>query len=434
MTKITDKQAHEKLVKARTVLLVTQPFWGCLALHLELVELPEDAPMQFKTMAVDGVHLYYFPCFVKKITDQELVAVVAHEVSHCCFKHMTRRGHRNPVIWNMAGDFLINSMLHKATFVLPNPHLYDAKYDALSTEEIYERIKDEVQKQLKQKQQGKGKGQGSKGQKKGQRQGNEQGDGDEDGEGGGISIPDTDLDIDPGMCGGVMDAAGPAEKHKSDGVEREWDANVRMAVNVAKRANAGTVPGYLERLISQLKEARVSWRELTRQFIDTSMTKDYSWSRPNRRSASTGNITPGFIADALHHMVFAVDTSGSIDMAMLTAFLSEISGALNDGTADKLTVVYADTRVAHVDEYMTGDVVKCEKIHGGGGTCFNNTMEWIKTNAPDAQCVVYLTDMLTSSFGEDPGMPVLWACYLPKASLDSINPPFGMKIAVDTSE
>ena len=432
----TDKKAHDRVVRARTVLLITQPFFGCLALQLKLVECDEKYPYQFKTMAVDGTHMYYFPEFVKSLSEPELIGVVGHEVMHCAFQHMTRRKHRNPVIWNMAGDYVINETIIKAGLKLPGKpcteaprvrdpkdktfyYLLDPKYAGMSTEEIYERIKEEVQQQLK-KQKGK-KGQQGK-----------------DGDGSGMAIPDTDLDldgidVDPGGCGGVIDAAGPGQKHENDNISREWEANVRMAVNVAKRANAGSVPGYLERLVEQLAEPRVSWREVTRQFIDQSMTKDYSWARPNRRFVGAGMHLPGFVPDALHHMVFVVDTSGSISNDMLQAMGSEIGGALNDGTADKLTVVYADTEVRHVDEWTPGDIPTF-KIHGGGGTCFNDSFRWIKENAPDTACIVYLTDMMTSSFGEDLGIPTLWAAYLPHRMLNGIKPPFGDVIPVDTSE
>lgn len=422
MSNYTNKKAHDKVIKARTVLLVTNPFFGCLALHLELVEVNDKSSVYHQTidtMAVDGVHMFYSPKFVETLSENELVGVVAHETMHCAFQHMTRRGHRNPAIYNIAGDFVINSDLVKANFTLPGKavpwgtkseekgHLLDPKFDGMSTEEVYERIKEEIEKQMQQ-----GGGKGGKG---------------------GRSIPGTDLNIDPGKCGGVIDAAGPDEKNKNDNIAREWNVTVRMAVNVAKRANAGTVPGYLERLVSQLQEPKVSWRELTRQFIDQSMSKDYSWSKPNRRYVSQGMILPGFIADALHHMIFVADTSGSVTMEMMKAFVSEVAGALGDGTADKLTILYADTEVRHVDEYTPGDIVAC-KVIGGGGTCFNDSFRWIKENAADAACVVYLTDMMTSSFGEDPGIPTLWACYLPAAQLASIKPPFGDMIPVDTSE
>lgn len=425
------KKAYDKVIKARTVLLVGQPFFGCLALHLNLIEITEGSALhgRCKTMAVDGINMYYWPPFIIEISEPELIGVVAHETMHCAFKHMTRRQHRNPVIWNFAGDYVINSDLLTAGFTLPEKRLHDTKYDKMSTEEVYERIKEEVEKQLKAQKQ---KGQGGKGGKKGQGGGgggDEEGDGDDENT---IYLPDTDLD--PSCCGSVIDAAGAGDKNTADNVDREWDATVRMAVNVAKRANAGTMPGYLERLVKQLHEPRVSWRELTRQFIDQSMSKDYSWSRPNRRHIAEGLVMPGFISDALHHLVFVVDTSGSIDGPMLEAMVSEMAGALNDGTADKLTVIYADAKVAGHDEYMPGDIIDCKHMAGGGGTDFADSFRWIKQNAGDAACIIYLTDMLTGSFGEDLGIPTMWAAFLPEAQLASIKPPFGNIIKVDTSE
>lgn len=416
---VKDKKAYDAVIRARTMLLVTQPFFGCLALHLDTVEVGEETAKMLPTMAVDGVHLFYNPAFVNKITDAELVGVCAHEVMHCALQHITRRGHRNPVIYNMAGDYVINGDLTKAGFALPKPHLCDAKYDGMSSEEVYERIKEQVEKQLQKQAKEQGKGKKQKG----------------DGEGG-MSMPDTDLNVpDPGGCGGFMDAGGQGNKDKAqaDSIRREWDANVRMAVNVAKRANAGKLPGYLDRLVSQLQEPKVSWRELTRQFIDNSMLKDYSWARPNRRFASQGLVLPGFVSDALHHLVMFIDVSGSVTHEMMTAMVSEGAGALNDGIADKLTVVYVDTAVRQVDEWLPGDLVQAKTV-GGGGTDFGSCMKWAKDHVADAACGIFLTDMMTSDFGEDPGFPMLWGAYLPHNMLAQVKVPFGTVVAVDTSE
>jgi predicted metal-dependent peptidase len=404
MQKYTDKKAYDKVIKARTVLLVGQPFFGCLALHMDLVEVTDAALVG--TMAVDGTNMYYHPPFVLSLSEQELVGVVAHEVMHCAYKHFSRRSHRNPVIWNWAGDYVINADLLKAKFTLPKEKLHDPKYDGFSTEEVYEKLKQEVKKQIQQ-------ATGSQG--------------------------GLDPLADKGRCGGVIDAGslgkkpGSGSKAEQEAAERKWDVTVRVAVNVAKRANAGQVPGYLERLVKQLREPRVSWRELTRQFIDQSMTKDYSWQRPNKRYLGQGLILPGFISDALHEMNFGIDVSGSVTHEMAEFMLGEVAGALNDGTADKMNVIYFDTAVRHVDTYIPGDLVQC-KVIAGGGTNFDDTFKWISENAADASCTVVLTDMLTSSFGKDPGHPVLWGAYLPSAMLATIKPPFGDIVQVDSSE
>lgn len=383
-----DKKAHAAVVRARTQLIVSQPFFGCLALHLNLVEASKESGI--RTCAVDGFSMWYWPDFVHALSEQELMGVVAHEVMHCCYSHMTRRGNRHPIIYNCAGDYVINADLKETNFTLPTPHLFDAKYKGMSTEEVYARI---IQEMKEDPQSGPGKG-------------------------------------DPGGCGEVMDAGSPHDKAKQDQVQREWEATVRMAVSVARAANAGQLPGFLERLVKQLKAPKMSWRDLTRQFIDQSMTKDYSWSRPNRRYISRGLIMPGFVPDALHHMIFVGDVSGSVSQELMRCMVSEIAGALDSGAADKLTVLYADTEVRQVDEYVQGDVVEA-KVIAGGGTDFRDSFEWIKKNAPDAACVVYLTDMMTCSWGEDPGMPVLWGAFSSEGYLNSLKVPFGQIVHVD---
>ena len=415
-------KANHAVTRARTVLLVSQPFYGALALQLELVEATD---LRYgDTMAVDGRHMYYWPPFVLGLKEDELVGVVAHEVSHCSYQHMSRRGNRDPFLWNVAGDYVINQDLVEAGFALPGKpshtthpgsgekiHLLDPKYKGMSTEEVYGKLLENAKNQPK-------RGQGQKGQGKGQEQGNGSGEGQQ-----GVE--------DFGGCGTVIDAAPAHDKAKQEQIGSEWEANVRMAVAVATAANAGKLPGHLERLVKQLKKPKVSWRDYTHRFIDNSMTKDFSWARPNRRSMSSGVLLPGYIADRMHHLVAVVDISGSVSPKMMVEMVSECGGALDEGVADQLTVVYADTEVRHVDEYQAGELVTAKSM-GGGGTDFDDSFRWIRENAPDASCVIYLTDLITSSFGEDPGCPVLWAVFLADSIYDQVakTVPFGETIHV----
>jgi predicted metal-dependent peptidase len=239
---------------------------------------------------------------------------------------------------------------------------------------------------------------------------------------------------DPGGCGGVMEPGkGKGDKASADAVAREWEATVRMAVNAARAHNAGKVPGYLERLVTQLKAPKKNWRDETRNFVDQSMVKDYSWTRPNRRYLSSGLYLPGMRSDSLHHLVCFIDLSGSVNDKMKQCMVSEVAGALDQGVADHLTVVYVDTEVRHVDEFQQGDIVTC-KVLAGGGTDFAQPFQWLKETIPDASCVIFLTDMCTSSWGEEPECPVLWGAYLPEHMLAHYQPPFGKVITVDTSE
>jgi predicted metal-dependent peptidase len=204
-----------------------------------------------------------------------------------------------------------------------------------------------------------------------------------------------------------------------------------MAVAVATAANAGKLPGYLERLVKELKKPKVNWKDYTRKFIDQSMTKDFSYARPNKRSWSSGVLMPGYIPDRIHHLICVVDVSGSISNQMMIEMVSEAAGALDEGVCDHLTVIYADDGVRVVDEFDQGDLVQARTM-GGGGTDFTESFEWIRTNAPDAACVIYLTDMCTSGWGEEPSCPVLWAAFLHEAQFAQLSKvaPFGESILI----
>ena len=72
MNHSTTARALHKIARARSALVITQPFWGCLALQLEVVERPD-----VETMATDGAKLYFAPDFVLSLAEPELIGVVA---------------------------------------------------------------------------------------------------------------------------------------------------------------------------------------------------------------------------------------------------------------------------------------------------------------------------------------------------------------------
>ncbi len=392
-----------KILAARTALLWDHPFFGALAVQLIL---EEDADgVICKTMATDGRRLIYYPPFVDKLSREELIFVVAHEIMHNASMHHTRRGDRRPRLWNVAADYAINielqdyaeeirkaKRLNNPPMAMPKGGLLDRQYAGLGAEEIYRILDDE-----------------------------------DDGYGG-----VGDNGGDPGGCGGVIDGCGPHDDAAKAAAEAEMTVKIRQAASVAKSMNAGTLPGALQRIVDRLLTAKVDWRQVFRRFIDQSQTRDYSWSRPNRRFLQMGYILPSLVSDGVSHIVFAVDTSGSITADMLDAFGAEINGAFGDGAIDKVTVIYADARVQGHEEFETGDVVKLH-MRGGGGTAFADTFEWIRENAGDARAVVYLTDLYCYDFGEEPDCPVLWAVPGDPRTFEAVagRTPFGEAIHLD---
>ncbi len=394
--KIKDREAHDSIIHARTNLLVSNGFFGFLAMQLRLIE-----DYNMPTAAVDGISLFYNPDFVNQLDDRQCEFLICHEVMHCCLKHFSRRQGRQIKPWNAACDFVINLDLKDSGFTLIHDVMIsgknfqcciDEKYRGMTSEEIYDSFpKVEINFYIS-------------------------GDG-------------SEWDI-----GGVIDA--PNGQTGEEQAKHTWDKAVRSAIAVMKASGIGSVPGILRHLIGELNRPKVSWKDLTWNFIDQSMSKEPSWARISRRSVAMGTLLPGVISDRLNHLVFAVDDSGSINDKMFKEMLSEVAGSLDQGTADQLTVIYADTRAHDIFHYVMGDIVKPEPLKGGGGgTAFSDTFKYISENIPDASCIIYLTDLDVYDFGDDPGIPTLWAVYTHESQFPQLaeKVPFGVPIHVSTS-
>lgn len=487
-------RALTKITRARSLLIVTQPFFGCLALHLEPVERRD-----IEAMATDGRALFFNPDFVESLSEPELVGVIAHEVMHCALGHHARLQNRDLPDFNRAADYAINPMVLAAGLQLPKGVLIDAAYAGLGAEEIYSILRGQDSKpepdqgqgapdqggqdqgqgaqsapgqdqggqpstgQGQDGQEAAGQGNGQPGQgKPGQAAGNAPGQDQGTGHGGQPSGQDGQAadngqggkepasgqgqagPAEPGQgaatrgqggqpgaygMGGIMAPAGgpAAATEEAD----KWQVLARQAANVAKAHNAGTVPGYLRDMLAQLNEPAADFRELLANWIDSRVAFDYSFSRPNRRFVHAGFYMPGATVDGLEHVVFAVDTSGSMSREQLNAAASEIVGALESGKIERLTVLMADKRVCSVAEFTRGDDCELEPA-GGGGTDFRDTFRWIEENAADATAVVYLTDLDVKQFGQEPACPVLWAVHGDSRTFKALaeHVPFGEPVYI----
>lgn len=191
------------------------------------------------------------------------------------------------------------------------------------------------------------------------------------------------------------------------------------------------MPGNVGRMLKEISEPVVDCRALLADLIDSRVASDYSFLRPNRRLIAHGFYLPGSVIDGLQHLVWAIDTSGSMDQTMLDNSAAEVVGAMESGKVQRLTVLFCDTRVAAVQEFDKGDEIKLVPA-GGGGTRFSPVMQWVEENAPDATALIYLTDMECSDFGQDPGIPVYWAIHGDSRQFDRLasRAPFGTPVYV----
>jgi predicted metal-dependent peptidase len=358
-----ESKSIERVIRARVQLVTSAPFWGTLALRLKLV-----ADSKFETMAVDGVSLFVNEQFADSLTDQELRGVLAHEVLHCVFDHMGRRGNREPERWNIAADHAINLVLKDCGFTLPQGALLDEKWRGMGAEQIYSLLQQE-QSAKPQPQAGQGAN-------------------------------------DPGKCGGVLDSPVPGEAEK---LGAAWQGAAMQSAAIAAK-QAGSMPAAFASIVHDLRQPKVNWRDVLRNIVSDSMSRDYSWSRPNRRHIANGLYLPSLLSDGRAGMIVAIDTSGSLPKQALEAFSSELQAMLDESVADRLTVLFCNREIQEIRIFESGDRLDIF-AKAGGGTAFAPVMDWTRDNGQDSACLIYFTDLECSDarFGSDPGLPVIWA-------------------------
>lgn len=397
-----EKMLAERMSKARRKLLFRRgkadyAFWATLTMRLK-VEVGWDLP----TMATDGKRLRCNPEFVATLSDEELIGVVAHEVAHNALMHHTRMQNRNPERWNIAADLAINPLIVESGLTLPASRLMPGEgiYAKIavgqSAEAIYNQLPNDP---------GKGKGKG-KGDGKGQGQG--------DGE--------PDQGNDPGGCGGV-EKPGDGSEAAARESESEWEVNVSQAHHAAKQR--GTLSAGIDRLVQEMLNPKVDWRDVLRDFIQKTAKNDYRWTPPNRRFAWRKMYLPSITGETIGDIVVAVDTSGSVGAAELSRFSSEINGIVGAYEDACLTILYHDSEVCHVQRWTPSEGPLVLEPKGGGGTDHRPVFDWVSNEGMEPACMVALTDLMSMFPDKAPDYPVLWASVSPRN-----KGPFGVTVDI----
>lgn len=395
---------ERRLQKARTALLLDHPFFGSLLFRLKGRE-----SRSVKTMATDGISLFYNPDFVDTLNAATLCGVLAHEVMHPGLQHHVRRSGRDPKRWNEACDYAINPILLDAGLHLPEGVLVDDRFREMSAEQIYNQLQTEVEQEP---------GGSDDTQETG-------GDGATSpsptpGQSGELSAPVTEGGIGQVLDTPVADKETPTAEEQA----REWSIAVSQAVTLAKQA--GKVPAGMERSLDGAAEAAVDWRELLRRAWSETTPADFSWMRPNRRHIWTGLYLPGVVREGVGEVAIAVDCSGSVNSRQLRLFEAEVRSILEGQRPQRVHVLYFDTVIHKVETFEAGQRVSLNPV-GGGGTEFGPCFEWLEEHGVRPQTLVFLTDLYGSFPESEPAYPVLWA------STGGRRAPFGQVVPMQAA-
>lgn len=354
---------HELIVKERLILLDKYPFFGYLALCLELVETPE---LPIPTMATDGKHLFFDPDFVKNTPPGQLRGIIAHEVLHCALQHLWRIGKREKMKWNYATDFAINLIVTREGLELPPGVLLDKKYEGMSAERIYDLLPD-------------------------------------------LKTIKGDLicshDNWPGKSDKRKKIQQPQDSSSDKNMEEKWKDRLLKAAHEARKR--GNLPGEVKSMIDDLIEPKLDWKTILRDKVVSSVKNDFRFFPPAKKYLWQGIYLPSSYGERLE-IAIGVDTSGSVDKKQFQEFMAEMRGITEQFEDYILHIFMCDTRV---HDYIVidsqSDWPKSFPKHDGG-TSFGPVIDLIAQKDLTISALVYLTDGDGHFPDREPEYPVIW--------------------------
>ena len=372
----------DKIIVARVGLLLRHPFFGNMATRLKI----QDASEWCKTAATDGRHLFYNREFFGGLTTKQVEFVVAHEILHNVFDHMGRNEDRDRQIFNIAADYCVNGQLIRDHIGEQPPEIkifHDPQHYNKSAEQVYDEIFEKY---------------------------------DDDQLAALGQLLDDHIDWE-------KDGEGRPAYSKEE-LKQIRDEIREATMQAANAAGAGNTPANVQRMIKELTEPKMNWRELLRQQIQSTIKTDYSFSRPNRKGWHTGAILPGMKFDETIDIAVSLDMSGSITDEMSMDFITELKGIMDEYKDYNIKLWCFDTKVYNeqdFDGYSGEDILNYE-IMGGGGTDFMCNWEYMKEHDITPKKFIMFTDGYPwDSWGDDNYCDTLFIIH----GNDKIVPPFG---------
>ena len=414
-----DQKAYQRVIRARTSLILKYPFFGSLALRLAIQE-----DRSCHTAWTDGNIFAYNPDYINILSSDKLEGLAAHVVMHPACSHHRRRQGRDQKTWNRACDYAINWILLDAGLTLPDGYLYQEEYRNRSAESVYEKLRqDENDAEPEPEGVAQEEGTDQDSDRKDQEE-EEQAKAGEQGEEGteGQQRPSSD----PGLSGEIRDEPEGGGGGDSPSTATDWDEALIQAARNAREI--GKLPAGVARLVKNRISPRLCWQELLARFIERSARSDYTWLAPNRRFLHQDLYFPSLLNSELDQVVIAIDTSGSIAPEELDQFAAEISAIMEQYPAS-MHLFYCDSSIHDYQVFERSDLPVTIKPRGGGGTDYRPVFERIDREGLKPACLIYLTDMECLGFPEvEPFYPVLWV----KTGESSRKPPFGEILRLHT--
>ena len=402
---------------------------------------PSDPDVQ--TMAVDNFgNIYINPAWSNKLSSDEFYGVLAHEALHILNSTHLRRNDRNPTLWNIATDAVMNIYLANDGFALPKEGIIpdsntgevtlkigpsiektlrlfepDKPGEVISAERLYEQleeIKNELEQQAQdgdlQKKEGKP-GEGKPGElvPKGTPGGKP------------ISVKDIKNAVEEAL----KKLDNKTDNHLTDekarrvnkdliekidpDAQRKMEDELRKGLREIESTKTYGSPGAMsirQLLKRNLPAEKVDWRGAIKSFLRPGGKGDYSWASIAHRGLPIGMPMPGEaeIEDKLD-AIFAIDTSGSVGDKQLYVVCQYAKQIADQASEYNVRIILWSDQAYYVSAPLVesgalqGALAKLKSHIKQGGNNMSDVDRVIKQKKLNPYAVIYITD------GQEPREP-----------------------------
>ncbi len=336
-------------------------------------------------MGVDGETIFINPYTFLNLSQNDGCFILEHELWHIARLHNERQGNRNPRIWNYACDYVINQAMIDDGSHCGIQGLWGDEFRGKSEEEIY----DELIKNAK-----KVKGWENEGD---------------------VLPPDTNSNT-------ISNTAQLLGRLKQQ---------LQMS-NPELCSDKNSLVGSMLEIWTKFLAPKLPWENILHNCMKDILPKAHqSWKRRNRRFMNIHLPSMVEAKDRLGHLVYAIDTSGSVTEEQLNRINSEIKYIHDKIKPKLLTVIQFDEEIQHTQVFKYSEPYEYVTLHGGGGTDYAPVKKFIDDLDSRPDGLIIFTDLYCKPMEplNDTSIPVFWVAVNTNLGEEVI--PFGTYIPVE---